>query len=344
MIRPRKLQVGDTVATISLSWGGAGALPHRYQAGKRQLAETFGVRVVETRHALKPADWIYRHPEARAQDLMEAFADPNIKAIISNIGGDDSIRTLPFVDPAVIRANPKIFLGFSDTTVTHLCCYQAGLTSFYGTSILVGFAENGGMHEYQIRDLRKTLFQAEPIGQIHPNPQGWTSERLEWANPENQPIHRTLQPASGWRWLQGSGLHQGHLLGGCVEVLDFLKGTPILPSLEQWKGAIAFFETSEEQMPPHLFLRFLRSLVAMGVLAELRGIILGRPHDDEHWQAYDQALIQIVREEEGLSELPIVTGMDFGHTCPTFTLPYGVQAQLDCEQRTFSLVESGVSA
>src|SRR6185295_15225137 len=97
MLKPKKLKRGDKVATISLSWGGAGSIPHRYEAGKKQLIETFGVEVVETKNALKPSDRIYKNPEARAEDLMEAFSDSSIKAIISNIGGDDSIRTLPFI-------------------------------------------------------------------------------------------------------------------------------------------------------------------------------------------------------------------------------------------------------
>jgi muramoyltetrapeptide carboxypeptidase LdcA involved in peptidoglycan recycling len=128
------LTKGDTVATISLSWGGAGELLHRYEIGKKQLQDTFGLRVVETKNALRSADYISKNPKARADDLMEAFSDKSIKAIISNIGGDDSIRTLPYTDLSIIRDNPKIFLGFSDSTVTHFACYKAGLTSFYGTS------------------------------------------------------------------------------------------------------------------------------------------------------------------------------------------------------------------
>jgi muramoyltetrapeptide carboxypeptidase LdcA involved in peptidoglycan recycling len=93
---------------------------------------------------------------------MEAFADPSIKAVISNIGGDDSIRMLKYIDLDVIRNNPKIFLGFSDSTVTHFICLKAGLSSFYGTSLLVGFAENGAMHDYQINDLNKVLF-SQPL-------------------------------------------------------------------------------------------------------------------------------------------------------------------------------------
>ena len=107
---------------------------------------------------------------------MEAFSDKSIKAIISNIGGEDSILTLPFTDLSVIRQNPKIFLGFSDTTITHFAWYKAGLASFYGTSLLIGFAENGGMHQYQIDDIKRPFFSTASIGQIFPSESGWTSE------------------------------------------------------------------------------------------------------------------------------------------------------------------------
>lgn len=168
LVKPKALKPGDRVATISLSWGGAGQFPDRYQQGKRQLQTTFGVEVVETRHALQSAQWLYEHPQARAQDLMQAFADPTIKAIISTIGGEDSNRILRYVDVGIIQQNPKIFLGFSDSTITHLLCLKAGLSSFYGTSLLVGFAENGGMHSYQIADIQRTLFSPDRLAKSNP--------------------------------------------------------------------------------------------------------------------------------------------------------------------------------
>ena len=84
MLKPKRLEPGDKVAAISLSWGGPGTIPHRYQAGKRQLAEAFDLKVVETPHALRSASWLEANPRARADDLMGAFADPSIKAIIGN--------------------------------------------------------------------------------------------------------------------------------------------------------------------------------------------------------------------------------------------------------------------
>ena len=103
LTKPQKLYKGDKVATISLSWGGAGEFIHRYEQGKRQLQEIFELEVVETTNALKSADYIYKNPKARADDLMEAFADKSVKAIISNIGGDDSLRILPFIDLKIIE-------------------------------------------------------------------------------------------------------------------------------------------------------------------------------------------------------------------------------------------------
>lgn len=343
MIKPSRLHRGDRVATISLSWGGAATFPHRYETGKRQLAETFGLEVVETRHALRDATWLAKHPQARADDMMEAFADPSIHGIISIIGGDDSIRLLPFIDAELIRSNPKVFLGYSDTTVSHWACFNAGLVSFYGPAVMSGFAENGGIHTYVARAVERALFQTEPIGPLEPNSDGWTDEFLDWADPENQTRRRAMNAPLPWRFLQGSGVSTGHLLGGCVEVMEFLRGTSAWPDSSRWNNAILFLETSEEGVPPQTLARALRSYAAMGILRRLSGLLIGRPGGRipvERFTEYDEAVLQVVREEEGLSELPIVTCMDFGHTDPMLVLPLGVEARIDCDTQQLAIVEA----
>ena len=77
-------------------------------------------------HALAPPDFVSAHPELRATDLHQAFADPTISGIFASIGGDDAIRLLPHLNLDVIRHNPKVFLGFSDTTAIHLACLVNG--------------------------------------------------------------------------------------------------------------------------------------------------------------------------------------------------------------------------
>ncbi len=345
--KPPKLSPGDTVAAISLSWGGPGAYPHRYAAGKRQLMEEFDLRVVETAHALHPPEWLARNPQARAEDLMSAFADPAVNAIVSTIGGEDSIRILPYLDFDVIRANPKIFLGYSDSTVTHFACLKAGLGSFYGPSIMANFAENGGIFPYMSRALRSLLFQATPAGELPPNGEGWTVERLDWADSSLQQQARRLQKPGGWNFLQGSGVSEGPLIGGCLEVLDWLRGSSVWPEPEQWEGAVLFLETSEEKPPPLHVHRMLRCLAAQGILRRISAILLGRPGGQTptaEFALYDQALLKVVNDEEGLQDLPIVTGMDFGHTDPMLTLPYGVHARVDCEGRSVALIEAAVTA
>jgi muramoyltetrapeptide carboxypeptidase LdcA involved in peptidoglycan recycling len=209
-----------------------------------------------------------------------------------------------------------------------------------------GFAENGGMFPYMVESVYRTLFSAEPVGVVEPNTQGWTVEHLDWADPANQQRRRRLSPSGGWNYLQGEGVARGRLLGGCLEVLDWLRGTPVWPGLEEWQGAILFIETSEEAPPPNAVTRMLRSLAALGVLERLAGILVGRPGGHmtppEQFAEYDRAILQVVAEEEGLTGLPIVTRMDFGHTDPFFVLPYGVNAEIDCEERRFSVLEGGV--
>ena len=345
MIKSKKLQPGDKVATVSLSWGGPGTFPHRYEAGKQQLQDEFGLVVVEMPHTLKDADWLYRHPQTHAEDLMAAFADPSIKGIISTIGGDDSIRLLPYLDLDVIRSNPKVFVGYSDTTITHLACFKAGLVTFYGPAIMAGFAENGGMFPYMVESVRKTLFSTEPIGEITPNANGWTVELIDWADPANQTQRRMLNSSTGWRFLQGQGVRQGRLIGGCFEVLDWLRGTAFWPTIDDWQDAILFLETSEDAPSPEMVKYSLRTYAALGILQRLSGILFGRPGGQitpEEHEAYDSILLQVVAEEHGLTNLPIIAGMDFGHTDPMFVLPYGVEAEMDVENEQFRIIEAAV--
>ena len=345
LVKPPRLQRGDTLAAISLSWGGAGMLPQRYATGVQQLEDAFDVRVIPTRHALRDDEWLARNPQARADDLMEALSDSSIAGIVSNIGGSDSIRTLKHVDLGVIRAHPKVFMGYSDTTVTHLAFYKAGVSSFYGPAILSGFAENNGLHDYLRDSVAKTIFSSQPLGIIPENSNGWTVEHLDWFDPELQSQTRKLEPCTGWQWIHGSRVAEGRLLGGCFEVLDWMRGTAYWPDHADWDNAILFLETSEEMPPPATLTYFLRTLAAIGILERLGAILLGRPGRQTplaQFADYDQAILQVVRDEEHL-ELPVVTHMDFGHTDPMFVLPYGLQVRVDPQRKTLEFLEGAVS-
>ncbi|MCB1470813.1 MAG: LD-carboxypeptidase, partial [Rhizobiaceae bacterium] len=191
---PACLTPGDRIAVVSPSWGGPSVFPHRFDAGIDFVARTFGLEVVEMEHVRAPAQWLATHPEARAGDLMTAFADISISAIVASIGGDDAIRLLPYLDLNVISKNPKVFVGYSDATVLHFACLKAGIGSFYGPTVMAGFAENGGMHEYSVSSVLSILFSGDVPGEISSNTNGWTDEVLDWADPSNQNRKRMLNP------------------------------------------------------------------------------------------------------------------------------------------------------
>ena len=339
--KPKMLKAGDKVATISLSWGGAGEpdLRWRYEQGIDRLRDVFGLEVVSMPNSLKGGSYLYENPQARAEDLMNAFKDPTIKGIFSNIGGSESIRLLPYIDFDVIRDNPKVFIGYSDSTITHLFCHKAGISSFYGPAILMDFAENVEMHEYTVEALKKTLFTASAIGEIKPATE-WTSERLEWII-ENKDKKRKMNANQSYELLQGTGKAQGRLIGGCIEVLEFAKGTTLWPAEEYWENSILFFETSEELPTPANIEYWLRNYGTQGILQQAKGIIFGKPQNEKYYEEYKES-IRLIMKELSLENLPILYNLNFGHTEPKFVLPYGAMAEIDCENRTFSILDSGV--
>jgi len=342
LTKPSALKRGDKIAAVSLSWGGAvdKEILWRYLQGKKRLQEEFGLEVIEMENTLKGSEYLYNHPEKRAEDFMNAFKDDSIKGIFSCIGGDESIRMLPFIDFDVLRENPKVFIGYSDTTVAHMMCLKAGISSFYGAAILSEFAESGMMSDYTKYWIEKVLFNTEIIGEVHSSDR-WTSEYLPWDETNKNKIRNTTQ-FEGIEVLQGEGKVHGRLIGGCIDVLEVLKGTKIWPEESKWKDTILFFETSEETPDPAQFEHWLRNYGAQGILEKINGVIFGKPHDNKYYEEYKGVIRKVIRDELKLKDLPIMYNMNFGHTAPMMVLPYGAAAEIDCDMMKFSILESGV--
>ncbi|MGM9972685.1 MAG: S66 peptidase family protein [Clostridiaceae bacterium] len=335
LIKPPTLKKGDKIATVSLSWGGAGdkEILWRYNQGKKRLQEEFGLEVIEMKHTLKGSEYLYKHPEKRAEDFLNAFKDSSIKGIFSCIGGDESIRMLPFIDFNVIKENPKVFIGYSDTTVAHMMCLKAGIASFYGPAILSEFAENVKIFDYTKYWVNKVLFSTEEIGEI-PSSSIWTSDYLPW-DESNKNISRNTKAHEGVEILQGNGKVKGRLIGGCIEVLEMLKGTKLWPEEEIWKDAILFLQTSEDTPSPTYFEYWLRNYGSQGILEKVNGVIFGKPYDNKYYEEYKKVINKVIKEELNLKNLPIMYNMNFGHTAPMMILPYGALAEIDCINNKF---------
>jgi len=338
-IKPKRLCKGDTVAVVSPSWGGPSQFPHIYESGLRTL-EGLGLVIKEYPSARKDADYLYNNPEFRAKDINDAFADPKVKGIITSIGGDDSVRILPFIDLDIIRSNPKVILGYSDTTTLNTWLNQAGLVTLNGPSIIAGLSQWNSLGERFQEHIRSMLFKNPDHYNYIPY-ESYSNGYPDWKDKSNTGKVKDPVKNPGWNWLSGDGSIEGELFGGCIEVFEFLKSTRFWPKDEFWDGKILFLETSEDKPTAEQVKWMIRNYGMQGVLDRIGALLIGRARDysDDEKRKLDENIFKIVRQEFKRPDLPIVTNMDFGHTDPQWIMPLGIRAKIDCNKKVFMLVE-----
>ena len=264
------------------------------------------------------------------------FLDPEVRLILATIGGDHYCQLLPLLDFDLIAAHPTLLMGYSDITVLSVAIWQqTGLVTCNGPALLTDFAEYPRMLEYTLSACLAVLCDSAPPGELHPS-SWWTEEFLDWGTGEDLSRPRRRQPSAGWTWLQG-GVAEGILVGGCLESLQHLRGNPYWPSFDD---AIFFWETSEEVPPPEQVDAILSDYENIGVLSRLRGMLVGRPYG--YSAAEQEEFRRVVRERTESFGFPEVTGMDFGHTAPQFTLPIGCRARIDVPARRVEILEGAV--
>ena len=273
---------------------------------------------------------------------MDAFQDKEIKAIFNAIGGNDAILLLPYIDFKIIQENPKIFTGFSDTTSNHFMMYKAGLISYYGASILTNFSEYVKRNDYTKKMIHATLFAPQPILEIPSSPYWYDDEDEKiWWKEENINVLKQYHPEKiGYEIIQGCGIVEGQLLGGCIDVFIDLIGTPIWPSLDEWRGKIMFLETSQEDMSCTYLTSILHNLSAQGIFDVIKGIIVGKPARRSKYEPYKAVYKRVIGKESKHPELPIMFNVNFGHAEPIGIIPYGINCRLDANAKTLTLLES----
>ena len=332
------------IGIVSLSSGLAGEPSVRYEVkiGLERLKQ-YGVNVRFMPHAMKGMDFLKKHPEARAQDLLEAFCDPEIDMILCAIGGDDTYRLLPYLfdhHELADAVTDKVFLGFSDTTVNHLMLHKVGLRTFYGQAFLPDICELGPeMHPYTRKYFEELLFSGT-IQEIRPS-DVWYEERKRYA-PDQAGIPLTGRPNQGFVHLQGDLVFSGKILGGCIDTIyDMFNGEryedmPVLcekyqlfPDTEDWKGRILLLESSEEKPSPETYRKALEYLKERGVFQVVSGVLAGKPMDETYAREYQQLLMQAADNPK----LPIVFNLNIGHAMPRCILPFGTDAVVDAEKQ-----------
>lgn len=312
-LRPRALRPGDTVALVAPSRPSDPELLDR-AAG---YLENRGFRVARGRHVHDRYHYLGGRDADRARDLMEAFLDDRVAALLCARGGFGTGRVVDLLDYDAIAAHPKAVVGFSDSTGLHLALYaRTRLVGFTGA--LADFDLGGDRPDPLLEDwLWRLLTALEAPGPLPTGPAGLTV------------------------WRRGSAT--GPLVPANLALLCSLLGTPYAPRLE---GAVLLLEDVSEF--PYRVDRMLTQLRLAGVLGGLSALVLGVFQDCFAPPEMDRSptLEELVIDAVGGYDLPVVSGVEYGHRHPRAVLPVGVPACVEAGRHggEVRLLEAAVTA
>ena len=336
-----KLKPGDKVAVLSPSFAAPGRWPHVYELGLSRLRERFGLEPVVYPATAK----LGASTQERSADLISAFENPEIKAVVSSLGGDDQVTYVKDLPDEPFRSNPKPYFGYSDNThfMNHL--WLNGVPSFYGGALFTQFAQTPDIDPMTERYLRLALFQDGEVELAQS--ERFNDMGISWDDPDNFTKEKPFEPNPGWQWDKAAD-SQGITWGGCLESIDeILRHGVRLPTLEQFEGVILMTETSEE-MPDHEYVRRVyRALGERGILARVKAVLVGRPKawEFDKQRSIEEKLIYRQRQQETIlatvrqynSDVPVIQNMDFGHTNPQICMPYGALVKTDGAKKVVSV-------
>lgn len=333
-----KLGEGDRVAVLSPSFAAPGFAPAVHEQAMARLTDATGLVPVE----FPTTRQLGATPEARASDINAAFADPNIRAILATIGGDDQVTVIPHIDAELARADPKPFLGYSDNTNLLNWLWLKGIKCYYGGSSQVHLGPGPGIDEVHLASLKAALMTGGELVLTDPG----ESEDFgpDWRDARALTKFGEREPTEPWTWTGPERLVSGRTWGGCLEVIDQLALADRLPRGEDLQGSILLLETSELIPPADQVKRWVRALGERGLLDAVEGVILARAPTSTHESRPDfeersrlrTAQQDVVAEQVARYNPRAVmcAGVPFGHTRPQWIVPYGGHMTLDGESRT----------
>ena len=312
-IKPKRLVIGETVAVIAPSSGVEAA---GFEKALQNLAD-LGFKTKVGKSARNIKGFLAGTDKERLDDLHQAFADKEVNAIWCVRGGYGASRFLPDLDFNLIKKNPKILIGYSDITALHLAIHQnTGLVTFHGPVAASTYSDYAKKHVVNV------LMNPPAPYKIELSPDNIAKE-------SNLFKTETIT----------KGKARGKLIGGNLSLLTAMAGTPF--ALRDTKGKILFTEDVGEQ--PYRVDRMLTQLRQTIDLRQLAGIALGVFEDCNPKDTNSQSLIEVIKDRLGDLGIPVIYGLSFGHIRDQFTLPIGIEAELDTENATMTFLETGVA-
>jgi len=310
MMISSKLKKGDELRIVSPARSLAIISQESRDIAKMRFND-LGLKISFSKNAEEQDDFNSSSIKSRIDDLHEAFLDRNVKAIITTIGGFNSNQLLRYINYKILKQNPKILCGFSDITSLNTAIYAiTGLVTYHGPHFS-SFGMKKGF-DYTFDYFKRCLFSSRPF-EVKPSEE-WSDD--EWYRDQEK---RTFIKNEGYMKIN-EGEAEGTIIGGNLCTLNLLQGTEFMPSL---KDSILFIEDDYESKPHH-FDRDLQSLIHQEGFEGVKGIVIGRFQKKSNMSF--NLLKQIIKTKKELQNLPVISGVDFGHTTPFITFPIGGKA------------------
>ncbi len=313
VILPPRLKPGDVIGLVSP----AGIT--RSKDKLKIIEETLSaldLQLSVDEHAMDRWGYLAGEDEIRAQAINEMYANPEVDAILTFIGGWGCARLLPFLDYELIKNHPKIIMGFSDVTALLLAIYaRTGLVTFHGPS------GRSAWNTFTVDYVKRLLFEGEAIHYLNPMDKGDNLTQVE-------DRIQTITP----------GKATGRLVGGNLTVLTALMGSDYLP---RWQGHILFIEDTGEGI--YRIDRMMTQLKLGGVLDQIAGFIFGKCTDCGPDSGYSSfTLDEVLEDHIKPLGIPAFKGAMIGHVSNKFTVPLGVEAEIDASLGTIRLLSPAV--
>ncbi|TQL70119.1 muramoyltetrapeptide carboxypeptidase LdcA involved in peptidoglycan recycling [Nocardioides albertanoniae] len=334
IIKPPKPVAGDKVAVLSPSFAAPAVAPAIHEQAMERLAAVTGLVPVEYPTTRK----LGATAQERAADVNAAFADPEIRAVLATIGGEDQITVIPHLDADLIRKDPKPFLGHSDNTNLLNWLWTNGVAGFYGGSSQVHLGPGPGLDPIHEASLRAALLTGESLEISEPG----ESEDIghDWNDPRALTEYGERDKTEPWTWAGPARAVTGRTWGGCIEIVQWALTAGRFPADPGvLDGGVILLETSEERIPAREFAWITRSLGERGLLEAIDAVVVGRAatSDFEHKpSAEERATLRAEQRDAAIetvarynSDAVVVVGPPFGHTRPQWIVPYGGEMTVD---------------
>ncbi|WP_287147128.1 S66 peptidase family protein [Aeromonas sp.] len=330
LLKPPGLKPGDTIGFFSPSSAATAWAPHRF-ARARAFLEAQGFRLKAGSLTGQQDHWRSGSIAARAEELNALIRDPEVRCIMSVIGGSNSNSLLPYLDFDALKRDPKIIIGYSDVTALLLGIYaKTGLVTFYGPALVASFGELSPLVDETLAGFSHIcLAGGGAVPHTLPTPAYWTDERLDW---ENQTRAKQCQPNR--QISVGAGRVRGRLVGGNLNTMAGIWDSPYMPAIA--RGDILLLEDS--LLTADTVERSFAHLKLCGVFDRIGALVLGKHELFDH-QGSGKRPLDILLEVVGEPAFPILAEFDCAHTHPMLTLPLGIEAELDLDAQTLTLCE-----